>query len=157
MSFIMHHVNNKKIQIQKRNMPIIKYDPFKELDRFFDEDLFGFLPSVRKHIGPPMDVYETDRDLMVELQAPNLDPSKVNISVEDGILKIEAGSREEKKEEGKNYYRKEIRSDSFVRMLNLPVEIKEDETKANYENGVLKITLPKTETKKPKRVEIKVS
>lgn len=137
-------------------MPIIKYDPFKDIDRFFDEDLFGFMPTVRKHIGPPMDVYETDKELVVELQTPSLDPSKVNISVEDGILKIEAGHKEEKKEEGKNYYRKEIRSDSFVRMFALPVEVKEDEAQANYENGILKITIPKSEVKEKKRIEIKV-
>lgn len=137
-------------------MPIIKYDPFRELDRFFDEDLFGVMPTVRKFAGPPMDVYETDKDLVVELQAPNLDPSKVSISVEDGVLKVEAGKTEERQEEGKNYYRREIKSDSFVRMLGLPVEVKEDESLASYENGILKISLPKTEIKKAKKVEIKV-
>lgn len=137
-------------------MPIIKYDPFKELDKFFDEDLFGLMPSVRRQMGPPMDVYETEKDLVVELQSPNLDSSKVNICVEEGVLKIEAGKREEKEDEGKNYYRKEIRSDSFVRMLHLPTEVKEDEAQASYENGVLKITLPKMDIKKSKKVEIKV-
>jgi len=135
---------------------IIKYDPFKELDKFFDEDFFGFMPSIRRHLGPPTDIYETDKDLVVELQTPNLDPSKVNVSIEDGVLKIEASKREEVKEEGKNYYRKEIKSDGFVRMFSLPFEVKENEVQADYQNGVLKITLPKTEVKKSKKVEIKV-
>lgn len=149
-------MNNQQDITMIRIMPIIKYDPFRELDRFFDEDMFGVMPTVRKFAGPPMDVYETDTDLVVELQAPNLDPSKVNVSVEEGVLKIEAGKTEEKKDEGKNYYRKEIRSDSFVRMLSLPVDVKEDESTASYENGILKISLPKTDVKKSKKVEIKI-
>jgi len=137
-------------------MPIVKYDPFKELDKFFDEDLFGFMPAVRRQMSPPMDVYETENELVVELQTPNLDPSKINISVEEGILKIEAGKREEKQEDGKNYYRKEIRSDSFVRMFALPVEVKDEEAQATYENGLLKVILPKSDVKKAKKVEIKI-
>ncbi len=136
-------------------MAIIKYDPFRELDRFFDEDFLGVTPF-RRQAGPPMDVYETDKDFVVEVHAPNLDSSKVNVSVEDGILKIEAGSKEEKKEEGKNYYRKEIRCDSFVKAINLPVEVKDEEADANYSNGILKVVLPKKEMPKPKKIEIKV-
>lgn len=137
-------------------MPIIKYDPFKELDRFFDEDIFGLVPPMRRNFAPPMDVYETDKDLVVELQAPDLDSSRVNISVEEGVLKIEAGKKEEKEHEGKNYYRKEIRSDNFVRMLALPIEVKDDEAEAKYENGILRVSLPKKEAVKAKKVEIKI-
>jgi len=136
-------------------MKIIKYDPFKEVERFFEDD-FGFFPAVRRHLGPSMDVYETDNDLVVELQVPKIDASKVNVEVEDGVLKIEGGDEQVKENEGKNYYRKEIKSGSFSRMLSLPVSVKEDEAKAVYEHGVLRVTLPKVEQKKAKRVDVEV-
>jgi len=137
-------------------MPIIKHDPFKDIERFFEDDFFGFVPAVRRHLDPPMDVYQTDGDLVVELQVPKIDPTKIHVSVEDGILKIESGHTEEEEEEDKNYFRKEIRRGGFIRMLSLPVPVKESETEAVYENGVLKITIPKTEVKQAKKVEVKV-
>lgn len=137
-------------------MPIIKHDPFKEIERFFDDDFFGFVPAVKRHMDPPMDVYQTDGEFVVELQVPKTVAEKVNVSVEDGILKIEGGTSEEKEESGKQYFRKEIRRGSFVKMISLPVPVKEGEAKAVFENGLLKVSIPKTEVKQPKKVTVEV-
>ena len=78
------------------------------------------------------------------------------VTVEDGVLKVEGGHQVEHEEKGKEYFRREIRRGQFVRMLSLPVSVKEGEAKAAFEHGVLKVTLPKTEAAKPKVVEVEV-
>lgn len=132
---------------------LIRRDPFRDL---FDDDFFGFVPAVRRHLEPSMNVYQTDKDLVVEMYVPNIDPAKINVSVEDGVLKIEGSTAEEKEDSGKEYYRKEIRSGSFARAISLPVEVKDDQIEAHVEQGMLKIVMPKAEIKPPKKVEIKV-
>ncbi len=132
---------------------LIRRDPFRDL---FDDDFFGFVPAVRRNMEPSMNVYQTEKDLVVEMYVPNIDPAKINVSVEEGVLKIEGSTEEEKEEKGKEYYRKEIRSGSFARAISLPVEVKEDAIEANVEKGMLKIVMPKAEIKPPKKVEIKV-
>jgi HSP20 family protein len=139
-----------------KNMPIIKYDPFKEVEKFFEDDFFGFFPAIKRRFEPPMDVYQTDTDLVVELQIPKNEAEKVSVSVEDGLLKIEGGGERVDEEKGKNYFRREIRRGEFTRMISLPVPVKEDEAKAEYENGLLRITIPKEETKKSKKIEVKI-
>lgn len=137
-------------------MSIIKSDPIREIERFFDEeDMFGFFPAVRRQFGPAMDVYETEKDLVVELQAPKMDPNKISIAVKEGVLKIEGGEERENEESGKTFHRKEIKRGHFVRMLSLPVKVKEEEAEASYENGVLKISIPK-DVKPAKNIEVKI-
>ncbi|MCC6405179.1 MAG: Hsp20/alpha crystallin family protein [Candidatus Yanofskybacteria bacterium] len=139
-------------------MPIIRHDPFREIERFFDEEFpsFGFIPAVKRSMEPAMDVYQTEHDLIVELQVPKTDPKDIKVTVEDGVLKVEGGATEEKEEKSKEYFRREIRRGHFMRMLSLPVSVKEGEAKATFEHGVLKVTLPKTEQAKPKAIEVEV-
>jgi HSP20 family protein len=139
-------------------MPIIRHSPFADIERFFDEEFpsFGFIPAVKRAMEPAMDVYQTDHDLVVELQVPKMDPKDIKVTVEEGVLKVEGGQTEEKEEKGKEYFRREIRRGHFVRMISLPVPVKEGEAKASFENGVLKVTMPKTEQTKPKSIEIEV-
>ncbi len=139
-------------------MPIIRRSPFADIERFFDEELpsFGFIPAVKRSLEPAMDVYQTDHDLVVELQVPKLDPKDIKVTVEDGVLRVEGGEAQEQEEKGKEYFRREIRRGHFVRMLSLPVPVKEKEAKASFEHGVLKVTMPKAEQPKPKSIEIEV-
>ena len=139
-------------------MPIIRRGPFADIERFFDEEFpsFGFIPAVKRGLEPAMDVYQTDHDLVVELQVPKVDPKDIKVTVEDGVLKVEGGSSQEQEEKGKEHFRREIRRGQFVRMLSLPVSVKEGETKASFEHGVLKVTMPKAESAKPKTIEVEV-
>ena len=138
-------------------MSLIPWKPFDEIDRFFsDED--WFLPVLpRFQAGPVMDVYETDKNVVAEVNLPGVDPKKVDVSVKNGILRVSGSSEEKTEEKKKGYWRKEIRKGSFERAVRLPSEVQENKVDATYEKGVLKIVMPKTKAKTAeKKVKIKV-
>ena len=112
-----------------------------------EDDFFGFVPAVRRTLEPSMDVYQTEHDLIVELQVPKVDPKELKVTVEDGVLKVEGGTSAEQEEKSKEYFRREIRRGQFSRILSLPVSVNESATKASFEHGVLKIVLPKAESR----------
>jgi len=137
-------------------MSLIPWRPFSNLDKFFGDDwLLPVFPRLDMP-KPAMDVYETDKKVIAEISIPDFDPEKVEVSVEDGILRVSGKMDEKKEEKEKGYWRKEIRKGSFERMLRLPVAVKEDSVEATYEKGVLKITMPKSEVKAKSKVKIKV-
>lgn len=138
-------------------MSIIPWRPFSDLDRFF-EDEDWFLPVIPRweKTKPAMDIYETGKEVIAEVNLPGIDPEKVEVSVEDGILKVSGGMEEKKEEKEKGYWCKEIRKGSFERMVRLPAAVKENAVEATYEKGVLKIVMPKIKTKPISKVKIKV-
>jgi HSP20 family protein len=109
------------------------------------------LERVRK---PFVDVVETDKDVIATAEMPGLEKSDININITGDILEISAETKkeEEKKEEG--YVYKERRSGSYYRAISLPSAIDPENTKATYNNGVLEVTMPKTEVKK--KIQLKV-
>lgn len=141
------------MKIIKRDYP---FNPFHEVEQFFNDDVFGFFPSLKRHFDPPMDIYQTEKEFVVELQVPKNLAERVEISFEDGLLKLEGKHQEEKVEDNRQYFRREIRQGGFMKMISLPVPVKEDEAKAVYENGVLKVAIPKTEVKEPKKINVEV-
>jgi len=129
---------------------LITWDPFRELYRGWEEDFSGvsFVPSA--------DVYQDKDNVIVEMDVPGMDVEKLDISIENDVLTV-SGSKEEKNEvKREDYYRKEIRSGSFARSVILPMAIKSEDAKAEFEKGILKITLPKAEEVKPKKIALKV-
>jgi len=136
-------------------MAIIKWDPFKEIEKLFSEEFFPALVPTFTVSSVPVDIYETDKELVVEVGLPGLKPEDVKVVVEDDRLIIE-GKKEEKKEvKEENYYRKEIRRGAFRKVVYLPYVVNEDKAKAKMENGILKIVFPKEE-KEEKGKEIKI-
>lgn len=139
-----------------KNMPIIPWRPFGDLERFFEEDwLLPAFPPIRMP-EPAMDVYETGKEVIAEVNLPGIDPEKIEVSVKNQILIVSGKTEEKKEEKEKGYWRREIRKGSFERMMRLPTAVKEDKVEANYEKGILKIVMPKAEAKKEKTVKIKV-
>jgi len=139
-------------------MSIIPWKPFSDLDHFFEDSDDWLMPifSRREMNKPAMDVYETDKDVVVEVSIPDFDPEKVDVSVKDGVLIVSGKMDEKKEEKDKGYWRKEIKKGSFERMVRLPVAVKEDAIDATYEKGVLKIIMPKAEAKPASKVKIKI-
>jgi HSP20 family protein len=127
-----------------------------EFDTLFDSFVnFGDLKClfVQDWI-PRVDISESDSDFHLKADLPGMSKKNISIVVKDGVLTIE-GQREEKKEEKKKKYSLlERRSGSFKRSFVLPRDVKEDEVKATFKNGVLEVKLPKTEKPKPKEIEI---
>mgnify|MGYP000682585844 CR=1 FL=1 len=131
---------------------IRRWEPLREfLERFFEEDFdFFFSPKVAT------DIYETDKDLVVEMHVPGYKKEDIRVSFQDGYLKVEGKAEETKEEKEKNYWRKEIRGGSFVRVFPLPIKVDHKKAKASFKDGVLKISLPKIEEEKEVGEEIKI-
>jgi len=131
---------------------IRRWEPFREfIERFFEED-FDFSISPRL----ATDVYETDKDLVVEMQVPGFKKEDIKVSFQDDYLKVEGKAEEEKEEKDKNYWRKEIRRGSFVKVIPLPKKVDPKKAKASFKDGILKISLPKIEEIKEAGEEIKI-
>jgi HSP20 family protein len=132
---------------------IRRWEPFREfIEKFFEED-FDFTISPRL---AATDVYETDKDLVVEMQVPGFKKEDIKISFQDDYLKVEGKAEEEKEEKDRNYWRKEIRRGSFVRVIPLPKKVDPKKAKASFKDGVLKVSLPKIEEVKETGEEIKI-
>lgn len=104
---------------------------------------------------PAIDVYQKKDVVMVETPVPNVDPEKLSISVENDVLTIEGESEKKTEVDEKDYYRKEVRTGSFHRSVALPVAVDGDKAAAEYEDGVLKIKIPKAAAAKKKTIKIK--
>ena len=139
-------------------MDIIKWSPFRDIDRLFEEeDFFPVIPALSRKSKPAVDVYQTKNDVVAEVSLAGVDPKDVKVSVENDILTIKGETKKEKETKEKDYYCKEIRSGSFVRSISLPAHVKADKAQAESKDGVLKITIPKDEKKKLKEIPIKVA
>lgn len=119
---------------------------------FFDEEIW---PD-GLHMIPALDVYEESDNVIVEAPIAGIDPEKINIEIEDNVLKL-SGSLEKRSEvDEKNYYRKEVRSGSFSRAVALPHAVDAGKAEAVYTKGVLKLTIPKREEAKLKSIKVNV-
>mgnify|MGYP005839561179 CR=1 FL=1 len=138
-------------------MAIISWEPLKDIDRFFEED-WDFMPVIpfRGKYSPQVDISQDNKNVYVEMPLAGVKPEDVEISVEDNVLTVKGKSEEEKEEKKKDYVRKEIRKGFFERSVSLPVKVKEDKAEAGFENGMLKILLPKAIERKMKKIKIKV-
>jgi HSP20 family protein len=104
---------------------------------------------------PRIDFTETEAQYEVKVDLPGLKPEEVKVELRNGDLWISGQRKEEKEEEGKTYHRIERRHGEFRRVLPLPVEVAEEKIEARVENGVLTVNVPKTETVRPKTIEVK--
>jgi HSP20 family protein len=145
--------------------PLRELAPFREfervrrqMDRLWDSFLEGGLRR-RSEEGewlPSLDVAETKSELVVKAEAPGMDPKDIDISLSDGVLTIKGEKRQEKEEKEADYHLIERSYGSFTRSVQLPREVQSDKISASYKNGILKITLPKSEEAKKKEIKIKV-
>jgi len=138
-------------------MSLVKWQPFLDV---FDEvdDFFGNVPrqAIAKSFTPAVNISQTDTEVKVEVPLPGIDANKVDVTVENDVLTIQG--KEEKKNEidEKNYTRREWVCRSFHRSVALPVSVKPDKAEAEYQDGVLKINIPKREEAKARKISVKV-
>ncbi|MBV8812028.1 MAG: Hsp20/alpha crystallin family protein [Acidobacteriaceae bacterium] len=147
-------------------MPMIKYNPFQsELEdfptglRLFQDSLSRLLsePASRPWT-PAVDIYETENELVMKADIPDVDPKNVGIQLENGTLTLKGERKfENEQRNGKGFHRIERSYGTFVRAFSLPDTVDGDKVKADYKNGVLTITLPKKEVAKPKTINVEIS
>ena len=138
-------------------MALIKWHPFFDPFEDFDRSFFGdALPMVtQRGFTPALDLYQTKDSVVVEMPLSGIDPDKVNVNIENNVLTV-SGSTEKKSEvDEKDYYRKEVRQGSFYRSTSLPTRVSGDKALASYENGILRITVPKASEAKPTSIKVK--
>ena len=131
----------------------------REMDRLWDSFFEGRPSRKVEGVGewlPSLDVSETKNDVVVKAELPGMDPKEIDISLADGILSIKGEKKQEKEEKEENYHLIERSYGSFVRSVRLPREVQSDKINASYKNGILKVTLPKSEEAKKKEIKIKV-
>lgn len=130
----------------------------REMDRLWDSFLEGGLRKRGEESEwlPSLDVAETKNELVVKAEVPGMDPKDIDISLSDGVLTIKGEKRQEKEEKEADYHVAERSYGSFLRSVQLPKEVQSDKISASYKNGILRITLPKSEEAKKKEIKIKV-
>jgi HSP20 family protein len=138
-----------------------------EMDRLFDTFLGGALPTFPSLFGPGvgrgatlmprMDVRETDKEIIIEAELPGLEEKDISLTLQNGILTVGGEKKSRYDEEKENYRVMERSYGSFQRSLRVPDTVDEDKVAAHFENGILKVTLPKRPelVGSPRKIEIK--
>lgn len=106
--------------------------------------------------APSVDIYETEHELVVKADLPEVDPKDLDIRVENNILTIRGERKFEKKVSEENYLRVERAYGSFARSFTLANTVNSEAIKADYQNGVLTLSIPKREEAKPKQIKVNV-
>jgi HSP20 family protein len=130
-----------------------------EMDRLFDDFMERF--PARKDFGdrmwsPDVDVHETDSEVVVKAEIPGMEQKDINVTIKDNVLMLKGEKKQEKEKKETNYHRIERTYGSFSRSFTLPTMVVSDKATAQYKNGILTITLPKTEEVKPKEIAVDV-
>ena len=128
----------------------------REMDRLWDSFLEGSPMSRAGEWVPSIDVSETKSDLVIKAELPGMDPKDIDISMNNGFLTIIGEKKHEREEKDENYHLVERSYGSFTRSVRLPKEVQSDKITASFKNGVLRVTLPKSEEAKKKEIKIKV-
>ena len=134
-------------------MSLIRWSPRTELgsvasDPFFRRFLNAFDDldmSLDQPWHPRLDLIEEKDSLVVKVELPGIDPKSVRIDLQGEVLTIQGERREEKEVEGTRYLKREHLFGSFTRTVQLPYRVQADKVKAQHHNGLLNITLPKSE------------
>lgn len=138
---------------------------FQHMDRFFDDyfprrwwrhgaPFAHHAMSAFEGKTPSVDVIDRENEILVKAELPGVDKKDINISLANNILTIEASMSKEEKEEKEEYYHQEICRGSYRRSLELPAGVKEEEAKATFTNGILELTLPKSEKTKKSTITV---
>lgn len=155
-------------------MKLVKYSPWKELTPFaefgpwrefraleerLERALGDLLPRGREEglVGgwePAVDVYETEKEFVLKAELPEVEEKDVHVNVEGNLLTISGERKQEREIRQEHYHRTERLYGSFARSFTLPEAVDRDNIKATFKEGVMKLTMPKRESAKPKEIKI---
>ena len=138
-------------------MSLSHFDPLANLRLF--EDAFSRVlsePQGNRPWSPAVDIYETENELVLKADLPDVDQKDIDVRVENQTLTVAGERKFEQKTDGKGYHRIERSYGNFVRSFAVPNTFDTEKISAEYRNGVLSVTLPKKEAAKPRQVKIEV-
>ncbi|MCS7277211.1 MAG: Hsp20/alpha crystallin family protein [Aquificaceae bacterium] len=138
---------------------LMLWSPFAEIERIrreFDRLFEELMPKeeIERVFAPAVDVYETDKEVVTKVELPGVKKENVEVSIRDNSLHIRGEKKEEKEEKTETYHRVERVYGKFERVIPLPVDVKVEEAKAEFKDGILEVRIPKAEGAKEKKIEI---
>jgi len=141
---------------------LIRFEPMREMmtlreamNQLFDDSYTRPFAANGGSSVPAMDVYQDNDNVFVKAVLPGIKPDDVQISVTQDVLSLRGEFAQEEERKDVAYLLRECRAGAFERVLRLPSDVQTDKAKAEFENGILTITLPKAEALKPKSISIK--
>jgi HSP20 family protein len=142
-------------------MAIAKYDTYAELPagfRFFEDTLNRILsePTSVRPWSPAVDILETENELVLKADLPDVSLEDIDIRMENGTLTLRGERKFEKSDTDKGYHRIERSFGTFMRAFSVPETVDTDKIKADYAKGVLTVTFPKKEVAKPRAIKVQV-
>jgi HSP20 family protein len=149
-------------------MTLTKWDPFKDLvtlqdrmNRLFDESVRNVRPgdeALSSAIwSPAVDIYETEDEVVVKAELPEVNQKDIDVQIENSTLTLRGERKFNKETKKENFHRIERAYGSFSRSFTLPSTIDQEKIRADYKDGILKISMPKREETKPKQIKVAVT
>jgi len=142
-----------------------RWDPFHqlsslrdEIDRLFESPFSALNEGLQPFMSgwsPALDLYDDKDNFLVKAELPGMKKEDIEIQLHDGVLTLSGERKQEKKFEGSDIHRSDRFVGKFQRTLTLPSQVDVDKVKASYQDGILTVTLPKSEAAKPKQIQIK--
>jgi HSP20 family protein len=138
-------------------MSLSHYDPLTGLRQFEDAfTRFFSEPQSNRPWAPAVDVYETENELVLKADLPDVELKDLDVRVENQTLTIAGERKFEHKDQGKGYHRVERSYGNFARSFAVPNSFDTENINAGFKNGVLTVTLPKKEAAKPRQIKVQV-
>lgn len=142
-----------------------RFDPFREMnqlrramDRAFDDTMERRYAEFDQNVSAlALDVLENEDAYLVKAAIPGIDPNDLDITYNDNTLTIQGEMKQEEERENERYHLRERFYGKFYRQLRLPSAVDANAIQANYEHGILTLTLPKSEAVKPKKIAVQAS
>ena len=145
-------------------MAVIRWDPFRDLNtlqdrmnRLFEQANRGWRsdePSATTAWSPSVDIFETEGEIIVQAEVPGMDQKDLGLSLENNVLTLKGERKFQKETKDENYRRIERSYGSFSRSFSIPAMVNEDKIRADYNDGVLSISLPKKDRARAKQIKI---
>lgn len=140
---------------------LTNWDPFREMmtmrravDRLIDNSMPNSDWNTANDWGFPLDVVENENEFIIKASVPGVKPEQLEITFSKGLLTIKGETRDESESNKGQYHLRERRFGIFSRTISLPATVKADDIQAKCEDGILTLSMPKSEEVKPKRIQI---
>ncbi|MRR17196.1 MAG: Hsp20/alpha crystallin family protein [Deltaproteobacteria bacterium] len=135
----------------------------RNFDKWFDDILprpftpfFPRLRGMEEELMPEVDIFEANGDLVLKAELPGMKKEDIEVTLTDGMITISGEKKKEDEVKKKDYYKLERSYGSFCRSFSLPAEVKGDQVKSTFKDGILEVRMPKSEEAKSKEVKVKI-